>query len=349
MCTDRRVTLSIRWPNVGALFALLLVMSALPARARETPRTADQLFREGRALIKAGKYAQACEKLAASLNLDRAMGTLLNLADCYEKDGKTATALKTFEEVARWAEQAKEKVRHKIATQRIAKLSAQVDRLRVNVEEPAPQLQVTVNGSVLAPELWGAAVPVDPQTYRIRATAPDREDYEATVDVERAGRILTIVVPKLETPTPAIASPTTPAIPPPAPSAAPLELKSPARPPMSAPSSSALRTASYATMGVGVASLAASGAFGIHANVQWAKTRGQCDANRFCSAQGVALANSAMQSGNWATYLLIAGGAVTATGGVMWIVDRVTDTPVTVSASPAVAGNGAGVNVFGQF
>ncbi|HEU4616168.1 MAG TPA: hypothetical protein VFS15_28920, partial [Kofleriaceae bacterium] len=54
------------------------------------PKESTRLFEEGRALAKQGKYEQACATFSRSLELERAPGTLLNLADCHEHLGHLA-------------------------------------------------------------------------------------------------------------------------------------------------------------------------------------------------------------------------------------------------------------------
>src|SRR5215471_19286696 len=85
-------------------FGLAIVMGVgLPAVAvaAEPPpegnaAIAEALFRHGRELLDAGKVSEACEKFAASQRADPALGTLLNLAACHEREGRTATAWSEF-------------------------------------------------------------------------------------------------------------------------------------------------------------------------------------------------------------------------------------------------------------
>src|SRR5262249_42741606 len=67
-----------------------------PLSARAQSAEAEALFRDGRELIKAGKLAAGCERLAASERLESSVGTLLNLGDCREKLGKLASAWAAF-------------------------------------------------------------------------------------------------------------------------------------------------------------------------------------------------------------------------------------------------------------
>src|SRR5262249_13453831 len=83
--------------------ACLVAVSAIATGARaqsEDQAAARVLFDEGRRLLKAGQYADACPKLEAAKQLHISAGILLNLADCYEKLGRTASAWTQFGEAA---------------------------------------------------------------------------------------------------------------------------------------------------------------------------------------------------------------------------------------------------------
>src|ERR1700692_1403813 len=66
----------------------------------------EALFTEGKRLEGEGRFAQACPKFLASYNLEHRVGTLLNLADCYEKNGQLASAWARFVEARTLAQRA---------------------------------------------------------------------------------------------------------------------------------------------------------------------------------------------------------------------------------------------------
>ena len=101
------------------LFGLVaLAASAAPATravAQNNAAVSESLFREGRALLEAGKTQAACDKFDESQRLDPALGTLLNLAECHALVGRTASAWARFRELSEKARRAGQKDREAYA------------------------------------------------------------------------------------------------------------------------------------------------------------------------------------------------------------------------------------------
>src|SRR5207244_2860760 len=94
-----------KWASPFASLALCAAMLApartafaQPAGSGGSQPQADTLFAEGRDLLEKGKFPEACAKLARSEELSPAVGTLLNLAYCYEQVGKLRSAMDAYAE-----------------------------------------------------------------------------------------------------------------------------------------------------------------------------------------------------------------------------------------------------------
>jgi hypothetical protein len=69
--------------------------------------------------------------------------------------------------------------------------------LRVPAPSAADGLGLRRNGVVLAASTWGSALPLDPGTYRIEASAPSRRPWVHELAIEPAAHI-TLDIPQLE-------------------------------------------------------------------------------------------------------------------------------------------------------
>jgi hypothetical protein len=65
------------------------------------------------------------------------------------------------------------------------------------VDKPLPELEVSRDGIKLGAALFGTAVPVDPGSHVLRATAPGAEPWSQSIDVPAGRETLTVVVPPL--------------------------------------------------------------------------------------------------------------------------------------------------------
>src|SRR5579871_3417882 len=118
-------------PKLAAI-ALLLAVASAPRVARaqgaEDKAAAEAAFDEGKKLMAAHAYAEACPKLAESQRLDPGIGTMLGLADCYEKNGQTASAWAEFREAAGVAARKQDR-RESLARENATRLEPLLTRL----------------------------------------------------------------------------------------------------------------------------------------------------------------------------------------------------------------------------
>jgi hypothetical protein len=173
----------LRYRLISTLTLTGLLASAAARGEARDPAAAEVLFRDGRSLIVAGDYSAACPKFAESLRLDRAPGTLLNLADCEEHLGHLATAWVYFHDLSR--EVASSDERQAIAAQRSANLERRLPYLTVRWWDGlTPGMRVTRDGVVLGRASFDIAFPVDPGKHIIVVSDGDKELYRTEVEVE---------------------------------------------------------------------------------------------------------------------------------------------------------------------
>src|SRR5262249_18357787 len=82
--------------RLGAACALAVTALAASASAEDPRAAAQAAFVEGRRLADAGDFAAAATRFEESDRLDPALGTTLNLAACYERAGRLASAARAF-------------------------------------------------------------------------------------------------------------------------------------------------------------------------------------------------------------------------------------------------------------
>lgn len=183
--------------TTGSRAGLITIMLVLVMTARASAQTpeAEVLFREGKRLLEEGEIKEACEKFEASERIAPENGTELNLADCWERIGRTASAWAMF---VKAAGSAKREDRAAEARRRAALLKGKLVHLTIEVPEDVAieDLEIVRNDQVVDRELWNEAVPVDPDEYTITARAPKHLEWSTTITVKSKDKV--IVVRKLE-------------------------------------------------------------------------------------------------------------------------------------------------------
>jgi serine/threonine-protein kinase len=357
---------------LGALGLALVVSLVAPGATADTSAadkaTAEALFSHARELMKEGRYAEACPKLAESQRLDAGVGTMLYLADCYEKAGLTASAWTEFVDAAAVAHTTGQTDREQKARARAAALEPRLNHLSISVVAggEVPGLEVRGDGRPLDRALWGKAIPLDPGDHAVSATAPGKDPWSTKVHVDASDTVTRyVVVPKLvdsiparppapegalPTPPPAAAPPPTGAQPQavlsPRPSAAASKASSvPVREPETPPG----RKAGYALIAVGLATGAAGGIVGAVALLKKSDASAGCRADNVCLSASASEMTTALTLATGSTVTLSVGGAVFLAGLITTLAtpspegERIATTRVRVAplAGPGLAGLGA--------
>jgi hypothetical protein len=323
-----------------AVIAACLGSGARVAHAQSAE--AEALFRDGRNLIKAGKLAPGCDKLAASERLESSVGTLLNLGDCREKLGKLASAWAAFRKAEAMARRAGgDDKRQAEAGRRAAHLEPRLSNLVIEVGRRVDGLVVRRDGELVSDAEWNTALPVDPGSYTIAAEAPGYAPWRTTVAVGPGARRQVVAVPDL-TPVPAApAAAADAAWPPPRPELAPRAMHATIDRSMW----TTTRAASVAVAVLGAGAFGAGIYYGVHACDLEDRSNQRCPMTQCDDAEGLRLNDQARTSASRANLFYIAGGVTLATATVLWFIGA----PGEIAVAPVAGNHQLGVAMTGSF
>jgi hypothetical protein len=276
--------------------------------------TAQALYDQGKALMKQSKYADACPKLEESQRLDPGSGTLLNLGDCYEHEGRTASAWSTFLEAAAAAKNSGNASREQVARDRAAAVAPKLSRIEIDVPDASrvAGLAVTRDDVAVGTPIWGSATPIDPGTHHVSAIAPNHERWDTDVVVLPGGKTQSVAIPVL---TESIAPVTVPT---------PTASVAPSAPNKTEPASDhggglgTQKALAIVAGGVGVVGVALGTVFGLRSKSKHDEAEAHC-AGSLCRDQtGVDLKSQALSAGNVSTVGFAVGIAGLVGGAVLW-------------------------------
>lgn len=295
----------VRSSIFSGLTCVGLLLAQTQAAAEVTPAqraTAEALFQQATKLMDEQRFNEACDKFAASQELDAGLGTMLYLADCYEQAGKTASAWALFREATDAAHRAQQSDREHIANERASNLESRLSKLELRVPKArqAPGLEIRINDAPVPSASWNVPLPVDPGLLRIEARAPGKKPWKAQFDLTKGPTSQVEEVPELAT----------------APQTLDITASSNHDPALPSSSGSMQRTVGYVVGAVGVVALAAGGFFGYRAYSLNKQSKGECRANapNACTPEGVSTRSDAQTASTLSTVVSAGGGALVATG-----------------------------------
>ncbi len=175
---------------------VVVIMLASPSV--EVPLSpAEQLFSDGRAAFKKADYVKACELFSKSHEMQPALGVLLNLATCLEKQGKAGSAWLRFNEATTWAQRTHEGEREKFAREHAIALKPRVSWLSISASR---EVEVLIDGGapLMVSSSRPTSVPVDIGLRLVDVRAEDFESWSATAKIDREGATAFVAVPELK-------------------------------------------------------------------------------------------------------------------------------------------------------
>ncbi len=321
---------------------LLSCALALPsvgvARAAgpEDEAKAKALFDEARDLVKDGKWAEACDKLAASKRLVPRMLTTYRLADCHEHVGKTASAHAGFVEAAELAKAVGDADKRQDALARAKQVEAKLSRVVLDL--PAdPSITIRIDGVSIAPALVREKLPLDPGEHELVASADGKKPRTTTFTVPEGPALTHVAVEPLEAAATESEKPAPVVVAPPPTDGLPADT-----------GPTTFKTVGWATLGVGLVAVGLGTYLGLSAKSLDDDAAKLCEP-RGCTPEGKALNDDARARGNVATVVFTLGAVAAASGLAMVLIAPSKSSKTTATVSPWVAHTGGGLGLQGRF
>ena len=328
--------------------AVLAAVSLASFAKADDRAGAQQAFQEGRDLMAAGRVAEACPKFAAAAELSQTAGVRLNLAECYAKIGKNASAWAKADEALALAERAGDSPAADLARSQMAALRPTLGYLTIAVAKGsvAPGLEVTLDGRKILAALWGTAFPVDRGEHEIAAKAPGHKPWSSKATVTEAGARVSVAVPVLAAEPPSGAEGRATAQP----------LVPPSEPTPDRGISGggwprgAAHTLALVSGGLGVVGLGLGTGFGLDASEKKSQYEAQMTGGRCGDQACAATSKNAVNSADASTVAFVVGGALVAAGVVLWIAAPGHDAKEhAVAVTPIAGPQGMGASVSGSW
>lgn len=326
--------------------AISMAPAAAAAQAGGIPAEAEKLYKEAAAAMIKKDYATACPKFEQVTRfVPDGGGVRLNLAECYEEQGKLASAYTAYQLAETLAKKDNRKDREKSAAKGAERVKPKLATLTLTVPDAVralPEVRISLDGEPLNEKVWGVPVPVDKGAHAIVASAKGYLPATVSVEVPKDGVASSATVPGLS----------------PEPVAAPevktVEVQREAPPPQvivikeQGAFSPQVRTAGL--IGGGALSLAGLVAGGALLGVSFTKNdelqKAQGEPFGLATAQAAAQAKA--DATNAAIWCFVGGGVAGVGTAVFYLLSRPKAQP-PVSAGFIAGPGGGGVRIDGRF
>jgi hypothetical protein len=165
--------------------------------AHADPALAAAHDSDGKALMAAGNFAQACEAFEAAYRAAPSAGVLIHLAHCRQMNHQLASSWRAYKAAL---VRAQDPDKQRLAAAGAAALEAQLSYLTVSVSDDSrvAGLTLTCNGKPLDRSSWNRALPVDGGNFVIVAHSPGYDDWQTVAQVAAERAKVSVDVPRLK-------------------------------------------------------------------------------------------------------------------------------------------------------
>ncbi len=189
MNIERSIPTPLRRALVVSSLVLVTVCpaSVLGQDKPRDPAAAEALYLSGRKLVADGNWAEGCAKFSASMELNPAASTLINIAKCHEHEGKLAQALVDYRRALQLNQdtlgEERKKALEQVAKDGVTSIEPRLARVELVVQTRPEGLEIKRDGTRLPNAALGEVIPLDPGKHTFEASAPGHQKAERQVEL----------------------------------------------------------------------------------------------------------------------------------------------------------------------
>lgn len=310
-------------------------------QSADNKAAAEALYEEGKTLMNKGKFLAAAEKFQASNRLDSGIGTIMYMADAFEKAGKVASAWANWREAEALANQAKQTARAETAKQRADALEPRLTKVLIQVDKNAllDGFRLKRGKTKVTKDLFGVATPVDAGRYEVVAQAPGYLPWKGSVAVKKEGTTITLRVPLLKVDPDAAKAKAS---------------KANATPDTGSPSNLAYKATAISLGGLGAIGVGLGTFFAVQAKSEFDEANTRCSESSCSDPLASEQTSRALTKSHLATVSFASGGAALGAGLLVWLLapsgkEKADKATAQLQIVPSISPDYSGISVGGSW